>query len=174
LKNRRLGRNVRRSKSGICPHRSAGVKMGWSRPPWMGSARGEVPFLTTRTCARRERIVGMEAEGSALRTGHRGRDRFHYLTNGISRESGMPSGSPALSRYRRLARARLRAHRNGRRRAEHRRSKSSIKLPISTVCQLQPVAFRCQRSGQGLRRHAHIGNSSCVETCEEITGTAFD
>jgi hypothetical protein len=71
-----LGAYLCRRKSGLCPHRSAGVKMGWSRPPWMGSARGEVPFLTTRTCAPRDRIVGMEAECSALRTGHRGATGF--------------------------------------------------------------------------------------------------
>jgi hypothetical protein len=71
-----LGAYVCVCKSGLCPHRSAGVKMGWSRPPWMGSARGEVPFLTTRTCAPRDRVVGMEAEDSALRTGHRGATGF--------------------------------------------------------------------------------------------------
>jgi hypothetical protein len=43
-----------------------------------------------------------------------------------------------------------------------------------TLSQLQPVAFTRQRSGQSLRRHAYIGNSSCVETCEAIAGTAFD
>jgi hypothetical protein len=86
LNARPLRRNVYQRKSGLCPHRSAGVKVGWSRPPWMGSARGEVPLLTTRTCAprvrHREHREHREHGGHGGHGGHRGRlDTTNWATS---------------------------------------------------------------------------------------------